>query len=82
GKLEEESKVNELKNAEQKQGQGNTVNEMNESNKSVQKETEKTEIGETKPGINLQGYCSNETCLASKAKLPVWVNIGFDNITF
>ncbi|ETO09969.1 hypothetical protein RFI_27408, partial [Reticulomyxa filosa] len=82
GKLEEESKVNELKNAEQKQGQGNTVNEMNESNKSVQKETEKTEIGETKPGINLQGYCSNETCLASKAKLPVWMNIGFDNITF
>ncbi|ETO32432.1 hypothetical protein RFI_04683, partial [Reticulomyxa filosa] len=53
-----------------------------ENNKSVQKETEQTEIGETKPGINLQGYCSNETCLASKAKLPVWVNIGFNDITF
>ncbi|ETO34596.1 hypothetical protein RFI_02491, partial [Reticulomyxa filosa] len=101
-KLEAESKINELKNAEQvkakgilfiyflkifiwylfKQEQGNIANETNGGNKSVQKEMEKTEIGETKPGINLQGYCSNDTCLASKAKLPVWVNIGFDNITF
>ncbi|ETO06125.1 hypothetical protein RFI_31271, partial [Reticulomyxa filosa] len=69
-KSEEEGKINELKNTEQKQEQGNTVKEVNGSNKSVQKETEKTEIGNTKPGINLQGYCSNETCLASKAKLP------------
>ncbi|ETO29132.1 NB-ARC domain-containing protein [Reticulomyxa filosa] len=48
----------------------------------LQKEMEKTEIGEIKPGINLQGYCSNESCLASKAKLAVWVNIGFENIRF
>ncbi|ETO07419.1 hypothetical protein RFI_29973, partial [Reticulomyxa filosa] len=65
------------------QEQRNAVNEISGNNdKSVQKEIEKTEIGETNPGINLQGHCSNETCLASKAKLPVWVNIGFDNITF
>ncbi|ETO31120.1 hypothetical protein RFI_06002, partial [Reticulomyxa filosa] len=63
-----------------KQVQENAGNE--DSSKSIQKEMEKTEIGETKPGINLQGYCSNGTCLASKAKLPVWINIGFDNITF
>ncbi|ETO03248.1 hypothetical protein RFI_34166, partial [Reticulomyxa filosa] len=67
----------------QKQEQRNAVNESNDnSNKSVQKEMEKTEVGETKPGINLQGYCINETCLASKAKLPVWINIGFDTIIF
>ncbi|ETN97554.1 hypothetical protein RFI_39975, partial [Reticulomyxa filosa] len=28
--------------------------------------------------INLQEYCSGETCLASKAKLQVWMNIGVD----
>ncbi|ETO34587.1 hypothetical protein RFI_02499, partial [Reticulomyxa filosa] len=81
-KLEAETKTNELKNAEQKQEQGNIVNVINSSNKSVQKDMEKTEIGETRPGINLQGYCSSETCLVSKAKLLVWVNIGFDNINF
>ncbi|ETO07216.1 hypothetical protein RFI_30176 [Reticulomyxa filosa] len=51
-------------------------------NKSLQREMEKAEVGETKAGINLQGYCANETCLASRAKLPVWINIGFDSITF
>ncbi|ETO11869.1 hypothetical protein RFI_25507 [Reticulomyxa filosa] len=66
----------------EKKDQENTANETNSNNTSVQKETEKTEIGEIKPGINLQGCCSNETCLASKAKLPVWINVGFDNITF
>ncbi|ETO11081.1 hypothetical protein RFI_26295, partial [Reticulomyxa filosa] len=48
----------------------------------LKKEDEKVEIGETKPGINLQGYCTNVDCLAAKAKLPVWVNIGFGNISF
>ncbi|ETO01499.1 hypothetical protein RFI_35940 [Reticulomyxa filosa] len=48
----------------------------------LKKEEEKVEIGETKPGINLQGYCTNIDCLASKAKLPVWVNIGFSDISF
>ncbi|ETO09834.1 hypothetical protein RFI_27544 [Reticulomyxa filosa] len=67
---------------QEKQEQGNAVNETNANNKSIQKETEETEIGEIKPGINLQGYCTNETCLAAKEKLPVWVNIGFGEITF
>ncbi|ETN98591.1 hypothetical protein RFI_38901 [Reticulomyxa filosa] len=80
--LEVESKTNELENTEQKQEQGDIVNTVNGNNKSIQKEMEKTEIGEIKPGINLQGYCSNESCLASKAKLAVWVNIGFENIRF
>ncbi|ETO17126.1 WD-40 repeat protein, partial [Reticulomyxa filosa] len=63
----------------EKQEQGNAMNEVNDNNnKNVKKETKKTEVG----GIDLQGYCANETCLASKAKLPVWVNIGFNNITF
>ncbi|ETO22667.1 WD-40 repeat-containing protein [Reticulomyxa filosa] len=69
-------------NNTQKGEQREEANESDNKSKSVQKEVEKTEIGETKPGINLQGYCSNDTCLASKAKLLVWVNIGFDNITF
>ncbi|ETO14888.1 hypothetical protein RFI_22480, partial [Reticulomyxa filosa] len=43
---------------------------------------EKVEIGETKPGINLQGYCTNMDCLAAKAKLPVWLNLGFCDISF
>ncbi|ETO02710.1 hypothetical protein RFI_34704 [Reticulomyxa filosa] len=81
-KLETESKTNELENTEQKQNQEKTVNEINDNSKNIQKEMEKTEIGEIKPGINLQGYCINQTCLAAKVKLPVWVNIGFDNITF
>ncbi|ETN99573.1 hypothetical protein RFI_37897, partial [Reticulomyxa filosa] len=46
------------------------------------REKEKVEVGEIKPGINLQGYCINEKCLASKAKLPIWINIGFKNISF
>ncbi|ETO32694.1 hypothetical protein RFI_04422, partial [Reticulomyxa filosa] len=45
-------------------------------------EMEKTEIEETKPVINLKGYCNNEICLASKVKLPVCMNIRFNNITF
>ncbi|ETO05269.1 NB-ARC domain-containing protein [Reticulomyxa filosa] len=48
----------------------------------LKKEDEKAEIGETKPGINLQGYCINTDCLASKATLPVWVNLGFGDISF
>ncbi|ETO21880.1 hypothetical protein RFI_15323 [Reticulomyxa filosa] len=42
------------------------------SNK-LKKEEEKAEIGETKTGINLQGYCTNVDCLASKAKLPAMI---------
>ncbi|ETO09750.1 hypothetical protein RFI_27629, partial [Reticulomyxa filosa] len=80
--LEAESKTDEPNNKEQVQHCLFILATENTNNKSVQKEIEKTEVGETKPGINLQGYCNNETCLASKAKLPVWVNIGFDNITF
>ncbi|ETO33260.1 hypothetical protein RFI_03847, partial [Reticulomyxa filosa] len=82
-KLETERKSNELEKKqeqEQEQEQEKVTNDNN--NKSVQKEMEKTEVGKTKPGINLQGHCTNENCLASKAKLPVWVNIEFDNITF
>ncbi|ETO14616.1 hypothetical protein RFI_22753, partial [Reticulomyxa filosa] len=78
-KPEAERKVNELEDTEKKQEYEKIPNERS---KSVQKEMEKTEIGETKPGINLQGYCNNEICLAAKAKLPAWINIGFDNITF
>ncbi|ETO34415.1 WD-40 repeat protein [Reticulomyxa filosa] len=48
----------------------------------LKKEDEKVEIGTTKPGINLQGYCTNIDCLAAKAKLPVWVNLGFGAISF
>ncbi|ETO12171.1 hypothetical protein RFI_25205, partial [Reticulomyxa filosa] len=48
----------------------------------LKKEEEKVEIGETKPGINLQGYCINADCLAAKTKLPVWVNLGFGDISF
>ncbi|ETO33343.1 hypothetical protein RFI_03765, partial [Reticulomyxa filosa] len=80
-KLEAERKIKELEITEQKQAPEKELNETND-NKNIQKEMEKTEIGETKPGINLQGYCINETCLAANAKLPVWVNVGFDNITF
>ncbi|ETO16096.1 hypothetical protein RFI_21266, partial [Reticulomyxa filosa] len=65
----------------EKQEQENTINTFDD-NKSIQREMEKAEIGETKPGINLQGYCINEMCLASKAELPVWINIGFNDITF
>ncbi|ETO04528.1 NB-ARC domain-containing protein [Reticulomyxa filosa] len=78
-KLRVEKKINEL---EQKQEQENTMNIINTNNKSVQKEIGKTETGKIKPGINLQGYCIDKMCLASKAELPVWINIGFNNITF
>ncbi|ETO02530.1 hypothetical protein RFI_34903, partial [Reticulomyxa filosa] len=74
-------KEDQLEVESKKQEQGNAMDESNSNGKSVQKEMEKTEIGETKPGINLQGYCNNETCLVSKAKLSVWINIGFGDIT-
>ncbi|ETO28704.1 hypothetical protein RFI_08423 [Reticulomyxa filosa] len=35
---------------------------------------------EARPGTDLQGYCTNETCLVSKATLPLWMNIGFGMI--
>ncbi|ETO34595.1 hypothetical protein RFI_02495, partial [Reticulomyxa filosa] len=60
---------------------GVDVGSVQDSDK-LKKEEEKAEIGETKPGINLQGYCTNIDCLASKAKLPVWMNIGFSDISF
>ncbi|ETO31567.1 hypothetical protein RFI_05553, partial [Reticulomyxa filosa] len=88
-KLELETSIEQLENIEQvenKQQLEENINEGNTTNqikrKSVQKEIEKTEIGEIKSGINLQGYCTNENCFISKEKLPVWINIGFDNISF
>ncbi|ETO13712.1 peptidase C14, caspase catalytic subunit p20 [Reticulomyxa filosa] len=48
----------------------------------LKKETEKAVTGKIKPGINLQGYCTNTGCLASDEKLLVWVNLGFSNISF
>ncbi|ETO33612.1 hypothetical protein RFI_03493 [Reticulomyxa filosa] len=48
----------------------------------LRKESELAEIGEIQAGINLQGNCSNVDCLASKAKLLVWVNLGFANVAF
>ncbi|ETO35390.1 hypothetical protein RFI_01673 [Reticulomyxa filosa] len=62
-KLEVETKINELKNTEQKQEQENIVNEINSNNKSVQKETEKTEIGEKKREL---------ICKDFVAMKPVW----------
>ncbi|ETO04970.1 hypothetical protein RFI_32426 [Reticulomyxa filosa] len=56
--------------------------EVGQRSEQLKKEDEKVEIGETKPGINLQGYCTNMDCLAAKAKLPVWVNIGFGDVSF
>ncbi|ETN98654.1 hypothetical protein RFI_38838, partial [Reticulomyxa filosa] len=50
--------------------------EEKKHSKEVEKKTEKVKknednenVGEIKPGINLQGYCNNEKCLASKGKL-------------
>ncbi|ETO07309.1 hypothetical protein RFI_30082 [Reticulomyxa filosa] len=45
--------------------------EINENQ--IEKEEEKAEVGQTKPGVNLQGYCTNEDCLAAKAKFLVWI---------
>ncbi|ETO28813.1 hypothetical protein RFI_08314 [Reticulomyxa filosa] len=58
------------------------TNEVGQEPEQLKKEEEKAEIGETKPGINLQGYCINMDCLAAKAHLPVWVNLGFADISF
>ncbi|ETO14568.1 NB-ARC domain-containing protein [Reticulomyxa filosa] len=55
---------------------------MDEKSEQLKKEDEKADIGETKPGINLQGFCTNTDCLAAKARLAVWVNMGFGNISF
>ncbi|ETO16128.1 hypothetical protein RFI_21227, partial [Reticulomyxa filosa] len=56
--------------------------EMEGKNDRLHKEQEREEVGETKPGINLQGYCTNGNCLAAKGKLLVWVNIGFEAVSF
>ncbi|ETO22531.1 hypothetical protein RFI_14668, partial [Reticulomyxa filosa] len=53
-----------------------------ESEQKLEKEDERVEIGETRPGINVQGYCVNQDCLAAKARLLVWVNLGFGDISF
>ncbi|ETO10930.1 NB-ARC domain-containing protein [Reticulomyxa filosa] len=60
----------------------NTAMEVEQKSEELQKEDEKAEIGHIDPGINLQGYCTNQDCLASKAKFPVWVSLGFVNISF
>ncbi|ETN98305.1 hypothetical protein RFI_39204, partial [Reticulomyxa filosa] len=66
-----------------KQGRGSKkIDEIEQKSEKLKKEEEKAEIGEIKPGINLQGYCINEDCLAAKVKLLVWVNIGFEEISF
>ncbi|ETN97362.1 hypothetical protein RFI_40169 [Reticulomyxa filosa] len=56
--------------------------EMEKKSEKVKKEEEHEKVGEIKPGINLQGYCNNEKCLASKGKLLVWVNLEFIEISF
>ncbi|ETO30465.1 hypothetical protein RFI_06658, partial [Reticulomyxa filosa] len=57
-----------------------TKSKPNNDRAGLYKEEEKTQIGELKSGINLQGLCRNEDCLAAKARLPVWINLGFDTI--
>ncbi|ETO08793.1 hypothetical protein RFI_28593, partial [Reticulomyxa filosa] len=56
--------------------------QMEEKLHKIKKEDEKTETGEIKPGINLQGFCENIECLAANARLPVWVNEEFKEISF
>ncbi|ETO07442.1 hypothetical protein RFI_29950, partial [Reticulomyxa filosa] len=78
---------NEELGSKAKSEQKQTVEDEKEKNtvetvKSLEKEKEKTEIGEIESGINVQGFCLNGNCLASKGKLPVWVNIGFNAISF
>ncbi|ETO35056.1 hypothetical protein RFI_02017 [Reticulomyxa filosa] len=88
---ESEAKADDLKNMEQVRICSSFITimsvllvQISESNKAkhLEKGKEKTEIEETKPGISLQGYCTNENCLVSKGKLLVWVNLGFDSIIF
>ncbi|ETO15122.1 hypothetical protein RFI_22241, partial [Reticulomyxa filosa] len=62
--------------------------EEKEHSKEIEKKTEKVKkdednenVGEIKPGINLQGYCNNEKCLASKGRLLVWISFGFIEIS-
>ncbi|ETO22300.1 hypothetical protein RFI_14899, partial [Reticulomyxa filosa] len=68
-----------LNNAQKERS--DTLHEINENGDDLQTEKKKAEIGEIKPGINLQGYCVNkERCLASQSELLIWINIGFCRI--
>ncbi|ETO29863.1 WD repeat-containing protein [Reticulomyxa filosa] len=69
---------NEMKEKDKKK----EIENITEKIEKGKREEEKIDIGETKPGINLQGYCSNKKCLAAKGKLLVWINIGFNEISF
>ena len=37
-------------------------------------------IGESKPGLNIQGYCQNslKACLAARSKSSIWINLGYN----
>ncbi|ETO02844.1 hypothetical protein RFI_34569, partial [Reticulomyxa filosa] len=55
--------------------------EVEKESEKVKKEEENEKVGQIKSGINLQGYCNNEKCLASKGKLLVWINLEFTEIS-
>ncbi|ETO09924.1 NB-ARC domain-containing protein, partial [Reticulomyxa filosa] len=57
------------------------LEEKKKQSKTLEKEEEKSVIGEIKAGINLQGYCKNKECLAGKAKISVWMNLEFGEIS-
>ncbi|ETO05179.1 hypothetical protein RFI_32216 [Reticulomyxa filosa] len=71
-------KMNKIKDNQELKKDGESEQKLDK----LHKEDEKVEIGETKPGINVQGYCVNQDCLAARAKLPVWVNLGFGDASF
>ncbi|ETO32715.1 hypothetical protein RFI_04401, partial [Reticulomyxa filosa] len=66
-----------------KENEESTKNEETKQKENIlTKEEGKTEVGEIKPGINLQGYCTNADCLTAKIKLLVWANLGFGDVSF
>ncbi|ETO02731.1 hypothetical protein RFI_34682 [Reticulomyxa filosa] len=59
----------------------NTAKKLKKKTEKVKKGEDNENVGEIKPGINLQVYCNNKKCLASKGKLLVWISLEFIEIS-
>ncbi|ETO08830.1 hypothetical protein RFI_28556 [Reticulomyxa filosa] len=64
-----------------RQNEMEEIKHVEENADKLKKDVNTGYTGEYGPGINLQGYCTNETCLASKGKLLVWINEEFKDIS-
>jgi len=57
-------------------------NMIEKKQSTLKMEEEQLQVGEVKPGLNLQGYCNNKKeCLAAQSSFLMWINMKYESIS-